>query len=201
MCGRYEILIRPENSEMAKIFEMIRSRRQSGMQFETGEIFPTNPAPIIADMDNEISAELFIWGFPKYRGSGVIINARKETAAEKSTFKQSLIHRRCVVPSTGFFEWAHDGSNRKYKFNLPGEENLYMAGLWSEYNSERKFVILTAPANESMAEIHNRMPVILPKSAIKPWIEDTSAAMEILNAEQPRLTAVGADGAEQLRLW
>ncbi len=200
MCGRYEILMRPENSEMAKIFEMIR-RRQSDMQFKIGEIFPTNPAPIIADLDNEISAELFIWGFPKYRGSGVIINARKETAAEKATFKQSLIHRRCVVPSTGFFEWSHDGSNRKYKFNLPGEENLYMAGLWSEYNGERKFVILTAPANESMAAIHSRMPVILPKSAIKPWIEDTSAAMEILNSEQPRLTAVGADGAEQLRLW
>lgn len=202
MCGRYEIFIKSDNRDMAYIAEYIKKRHNNANCIRTGEIFPTNTAPVIAELNNEIAAELFVWGFPKFKGNGVIINARSETASEKPSFRSSLIERRCVIPSTGFYEWKHDGTNKKYKFNLPYLENLYMAGIWNEYNGERRYVILTAAANRSMSGIHDRMPVIIPKSEIKRWILDTDAAMDMLRDTQPELEAVSADDTgEQMSLW
>lgn len=109
------------------------------------------------------------WGFPKWTSKGVIINARSETAAEKSMFRKSLLQRRCVVPATGFYEWNH--KKQKYKFNLPNHELLYLAGIWNEYEGEKHFVILTTAANEAMKDIHNRMPVILKKNIINQWVK------------------------------
>lgn len=69
------------------------------------------------------------WGFPKWDGKGVIINAKSETASEKN-IKQSLLQRRCVIPSTGFYEWNNAGkSKEKYLFRSETSPVLYMAGI------------------------------------------------------------------------
>ena len=73
---------------------------------------------------------------------------------------------------------------------MPDEENLYMAGLWNEYNGERRYVILTTEANKSMESIHNRMPIVLPKNKVQDWILNSDAALSILKETPPELIAI-----------
>lgn len=199
MCGRYELFYNDDNYEMNKIIELAE-KNTSAVSFEPKEVFPSANVPIIASTENKIKPEFFVWGFPGFHKKELIINARSETAAQKPTFKQAMLHRRCVVPSTGFYEWSHDSQKKKYKFNLPEQENLYMAGIWNEYEGEKHFVILTTAANQSMAPIHNRMPLILPKELIRSWINDTELALSLLAQIPPELRVENADPFEQLTL-
>lgn len=199
MCGRYEFFYNDENYEMNKIIELAKKNTPS-VSFEPKEVFPSANVPIIASTENKIKPEFFVWGFPGFQKKELIINARSETVAQKPTFKQAMLHRRCVVPSTGFYEWSHDSQKKKYKFNLPEQENLYMAGIWNEYEGEKHFVILTTAANQSMTPIHNRMPLILPKELIRSWINDTELAFSLLAQIPPELRVENADPFVQLTL-
>lgn len=113
MCGRYSLFNDKEIVDIAQIIQEVESRY--GTAVNTGEIYPTNLAPVL--IGGDVHPEPARWGFPKFNGSGVIINARAETAAEKPTFKTSLLTRRCAVPTTGFYEWDKD--KRKLRFNRP----------------------------------------------------------------------------------
>lgn len=170
MCGRYSFFTDSENQEIRRIVNAIDVRYPNN-QMKRGEIFPTNVAPILKQENNQIRSDLSIWGFPRFQSkTGVIINARSETAAERPMFKKSLHERRCVVPSTGFYEWSQNGRKIKYRFRLPDEDTLYMAGIYNEFKREGRFVILTTEANVSIADVHSRMPVILQKNMVEDWI-------------------------------
>ena len=121
---------------------------------------------------------------PEYQGSGVIINVRAETASEKRTFSGALAARRCVIPSTGFFEWTHTQGQKKekYLFNDPQSPLLYMAGLYTPApdGALPRYVILTTAANESIRDIHDRMPVILRKEEIGEWVARREQVNEVL---------------------
>ena len=110
----------------------------------------TNTVPVLTADKLNLSPKPLVWGFPKFTGSGVIINARVETAGEKKTFRESLLTNRCIVPSTGFYEW--NAQKKKYLFRLPGEQVLYMAGISKEYDGTQRYVILTTSANELSAQ-------------------------------------------------
>ena len=183
MCGRYNFTVE-QSEEILEILNKLNAKFQ-GKEARTGEVFPTNQAPVLIEENKEISPALSIWGFPKFDGKGVIINARSETAFEKKTFRDSLINRRCIIPSTGFYEW--DSEKKKYLFRMEGTNALYMAGLYTNYKDEMRYVILTTDANESMKEIHNRMPLVIPKNEIEAWIMDQSATNAFLKRVPPLL--------------
>jgi len=183
MCGRYDFTVE-QSEEIMDILKKVSEKFQ-GTEAKTGEIFPTNLAPILILEEQEVQPSLSNWGFPKYDGKGVIINARAETAFEKKTFRDSLVNRRCIVPSTGFYEW--DSEKTKHMFHLADTNALYMAGLYSNYGGESRYVILTTAANESIKNIHTRMPLIIPKKDIKDWIMDQSATGDFLNGVPPQL--------------
>ncbi len=169
----------------------------------------------------DLVPELAIWGFPRFypkdrkdgigsaqRIAGVVINARAETVREKAMFRRSFETGRCVVPAAGFFEWQKEGGRsagsgrkkgRKYLFRrIPGQP-LYMAGLMSEWNGQRRFVILTTEANASVKEIHHRMPVILTGEQLTEWLENPRAAAEILREIPPELEKQAvAEAGQQL---
>ena len=180
MCGRY-CLYAEENEELREILD-----RTEG-EFKTGEIFPTDKAPVLIQQSSEIKPQGISWGFPGFRGKGVIINARVETVPEKPMFRKSLTTTRCVIPSSGFFEWTHSGPKTKYQFNLPGTGVLYMAGLYQDFGGERRFVIITTSANDSMIEVHNRMPVILLEEDVRKWLYDDSTVIDRLRKTPPML--------------
>ena len=141
--------------------------------------------------ENELRPQPVIWGFPNFRSkSGVIINARRETAEEKRTFAESLKVRRCVVPTSGFYEWTQDKEKIKYLFNRPGGGALYLAGLYNDYGDERRMVILTMAANQSVEDIHNRMPVVLSDNELADWVSNPNRALEILHRDGPLLEKV-----------
>ncbi len=183
MCGRYNFTVE-ESDEIREILEKLNAKIHSS-KVKTGEIFPTNQVPILIGEENQASPSLSIWGFPKFDGKGVIINARSETAFEKRTFRDSVINRRCIIPSTGFYEW--DREKRKHLFRLEGSSALYMAGLYSYYQGEMRFVILTTGANEFIKDIHHRMPLVIPKNEIETWILDDMATSHILHKVPPKL--------------
>lgn len=108
-----------------------------------------------------------------------MINARAETAAEKPSFKSALKSRRCIIPADGFYEWQSTESGKQpYEFSACEGNPLAIAGLW-ERNSKilpagqtlYTCTILTTSANRFMSEIHDRMPVILPREAWDRWLD------------------------------
>mgnify|MGYP001181821414 CR=1 FL=1 len=186
MCGRYTIFTDEDYDEITKILSEVNKR--SSETVKTGEIYPTNLAPVLLNDTDGIRPEPLIWGFPSFRSKSVIINARAETAPEKPMFKSCLFERRCVVPSTGFYEW--DAEKNKYLFRLADNPILYMAGLWNEYKGERRYVILTTAPNPSIINVHNRMPLVLRADQVDSWITDDSACGDILQAVPPMLDCV-----------
>jgi putative SOS response-associated peptidase YedK len=190
MCGRYVVFSEKDIEEINQIIREV-SERFGKDSVKTGEIYPTNQAPVFVAEKGTLQTTLMTWGLPQYNRSGVIINARAETAHEKRTFKTALDLRRCVIPSTGFYEWTHNADKKakeKFLFNLSDGPMLYMAGLYNLVPNELpRYVVLTTEANDSMKEIHNRMPVILKPNEIDEWINNPSATMEILHRTPPEL--------------
>jgi putative SOS response-associated peptidase YedK len=137
---------------------------------------------------SERDVSLLKWGFPNFRNNGVIINAKSETLHERPTFKKILFTKRCLIPASGFFEWKKtDDPKVKEKYLIQTENDMfYMAGLYNEFVDKsgiryNAFVIITTEANEQMAPIHDRMPVILDNSESEKWFgADTEVAVNML---------------------
>lgn len=186
MCGRYTLFTEEQTEDIRNIIREVQEKQPEN-NMKSGEIFPTNTAPILKAEGGQLGADLAIWGFPKFDGKGVIINARSETAEQKKMFRESLLTRRCVIPSTGFYEWSQDERKQKYLFRLPDTTALYMAGFYNEFKGERRYVILTADANSSISDVHNRMPVVLDRSSLIDWVFDTEKALNYLHQVMPLL--------------
>ena len=193
MCGRYQFTAE-QCEEIIRIAKAIDEKYGAGA-WSPGEIRPTNRAPVLVAEDGEVRPELQTWGYKM--PDSLIINARAETAAEKPMFRDSVATNRCVVPSSGFFEW--DKEKRKYHFRLPGADALYMAGLFMIKKGVPYYCILTTAANESMREIHHRMPLVLKREQVTPWLEQPETTRKFLAMIPPQLERTSAD--TQLRLW
>ena len=134
-----------------------------------------------------ISAEILKWGFPGFDKGKLLINARAESVKTKSTFADSFVSRRCVLPAAGFYEW--DRKKEKVTFRLGDKPILYLAGIYRPYGAEKRFVVLTREANDSMRPVHDRMPLILSKEEVRPWVGNMEEAGGILTKELPQLVA------------
>jgi putative SOS response-associated peptidase YedK len=175
MCGRYFFERSEENKAVTDIIDwIIKAQPKEAALMKTGEIFPTNTVPVIAD-DGQGNAvpRLMKWGYTHPAGKGTIINTRSETALEKPMFRQSARMRRCLVPALHYYEWEkRDGNRVKYAIRPKGRMLSYFAGL---YRMEKDvalpvFTILTADASEGVSFIHDRMPVILPEEVQLSWL-------------------------------
>lgn len=118
------------------------------------------------------------------------LNAKIESLDEKASFK-NLIHRTtCIVPSTGFYEWKHQGKEKIPYFIYPANEPIFsMAGLYDTWvnpssgEKKRTFTIITCDANSLMEEIHNtkkRMPLILSKDQENEWLQGKLPFSELI---------------------
>ncbi len=219
MCGRYLFDDASDLMQVQLIQAYIDQRfgPERASQLKTGEIFPGNEVPILltaeADPfrprpdsrpepetaglpqaepagDSQLIALPRFWGFPGFKGSQLLINARQETVAEKPTFREAFADRRCVIPTTGFIEWSHDERGKavdKFRFNDPETQMLFLAGIYTFVGQELRFVILTTAANPTMAEIHHRQPLIIPTQMIRPWVNDPEAADRLRTGSGPDL--------------
>ncbi len=189
MCGRYAYFTSEEYKEIKKITQMIDEKYDEG-HVPDGEIYPTNTVPVLlaGGGEKKIDAELIQWGFNGIKSSRPIINARAETVDEKRMFANSFKKQRCIIPTTGFYEWAKNENGRtKYLFRLPDEHMVYLAGIYNEFDDVKKFVILTTSANNSMADVHNRMPVIIKKNYLHDWVYNRKYAEFLIKDTPPAL--------------
>ena len=143
-------------------------------------IAPTQNSPILI-YNNKRKIEHMRWGlipsWAKDKAIGAkMINARGETLLEKPSFKNLVSSKRCVVITDGYFEWQNKGTIKTpHYFHDPEKNILPMAGLWDEWRSAngelmKTYTVITTTPKPEYAHIHNRMPVILPHSAIDVWI-------------------------------
>lgn len=120
---------------------------------------------------------------PKYP----LFNARSETAAKKSSFRDAFKSKRCLIPANGYYEWtkAEDGGKDPHYIYLSEHEHYSFAGLWA-YNSILDLMsctILTAAAAPKIEHLHDRMPIILPEEKYSDWLDaetEVESAQELL---------------------
>lgn len=181
MCGRYSFT-RVSGDDKLNAVNKYMEKNYPGV-YKTGDIVPA-----VIDRKGKIVAVLAGFGFPGYQDNKLIINARSETAAEKKTFADSLRDRRIILPASGFYEWSHhDREKTKYLFTVDAMQTIYLCGIYKLVDGAYRFVILTRPANESMIEVHDRMPVIVGEKEVRPYLMDRDAAAEIIATASPML--------------
>jgi putative SOS response-associated peptidase YedK len=119
------------------------------------------------------------------------INARAETVAEKPAFRQALRRRRCLIAADGFYEWRRlDGRKQPYFIRLRGGEPFALAGLWEHWASADTVIqsctIVVTRANELVARVHDRMPVLLDPADYARWTDPgTQDPAEVLALLRP----------------
>ena len=198
MCGRFTLIawdeierrFLPIGSGMEIICE-----RSADAGPERYNIAPTQDVITITNDGEANVAQFMRWGLVPSWAKDIsigsrMINARAETLAERPSFRSAFRRRRCLVVADSFYEWKRDGRTRTpMRISLESGELFGFAGLWESWDSPdgRRILsctIVTTKANDFIAPIHDRMPVILSQDAEPVWlapdIQDTDALSELL---------------------
>ena len=182
MCGRYVAAAPP--SEIAKYFAAAAPTET--VLEPSYNVAPTNEVYAVVERGDERRLEPLRWGLVPLWAKDLaigskMINARAEGIATKNAYRHAFRKQRCIIPADGFFEWkVVEGQKRKqpmYIHRVDGEP-LAFAGLWETWrgpdrNDEPLYTctIITTTANETMAPVHDRMPVILPPDRWEEWLD------------------------------
>lgn len=125
-----------------------------------------------------------------------MINARAETVAEKPSFRAAYRHRRCLVLADGFYEWKKEGDSKTpYFISLQNGEPFAFAGLWESWHAKetedsiQSATLITTAANEFMATVHHRMPVVLQPETADRWLAGDNEVIVDVAANSPELRA------------
>ncbi len=177
MCGRYALNIPPHI--LAEWYDLM-NRFIWKRRFN---IAPSQDVPVIRRTDDgQCEGVLMRWGLIPHwaKDSNIgsrMINARSETAADKPSFREAMKHRRCLVPASGFYEWKTIGTRKMPYYICPKDDDpLSFAGLWESWTDQNTgehletCTILTIDANELLAPLHPRMPVILERELWNAWL-------------------------------
>lgn len=152
MCGRYFFQLREQPLPLIQNHEQIAL-----FDFCQGEIFPTQKTLVITDHKKQIAGSVMKWGIKGYHGQ-IMINARSESLNERKMFRP-LLNQRCLIVADGFYEWCKHGNHKdKIFIRKKHQPYLLMAGI---YNDQNEYVIITGAAQDEMAAIHHRTPILM----------------------------------------
>ena len=157
MCGRYQFKILPSN-----IGKQIKEKADElSLQYKQGEIFPNDYVLVIIKYKDKLTMKSLRWGI---LNDHFMINARLETINNNNNnYYKDMKNNRCVVIANGFYEWDKD--KNKYYFQT-NDEYIYLAAIYNDDN----LLIITKDADESMNNIHDRMPIILNQDEMLKYI-------------------------------
>ena len=129
-----------------------------------------------------------------------MINARAETVAEKPAFRAAYRHRRCIVLADGFYEWHREGSVKTpYYISSADGQPFAFAALWENWTSKetgesiQSTTLITTEADDFMASLHHRMPVVLNPDSADQWLGGGIDAIDYALAHSPELRAWPVD--------
>jgi putative SOS response-associated peptidase YedK len=183
MCGRFTLRTNPR--DFAEVFSVIR---QMEMDWRPAcNIAPTQSVVCLRDGEQR---EFFTakWGLiPSWAKDAKIgsscINARVETVDTKPAFRSAFKKRRCLVMADGFYEWRRTDKQPHF-ISLKSGEQMAFAGLWEQWKSPEGPVesctICTTEANDLMGQLHDRMPIILPRQTVNHWLDPSVNAPDEL---------------------
>ena len=178
MCGRY--LQRQNLHELAVRFGVDQMLLDWRPRYN---IAPTQQVPAIVIEDGRRVLRTFRWGLvPRWADAAGIgqnlINARAETIADKPAFREAFRHRRCLIPTDGFYEWQKiSGGGGKLPMCIRFKDgSAAFAGIWERWISPQDQVIescaiITTHANELVAAVHDRMPAIIRPEHEASWLD------------------------------
>jgi len=202
MCGRYSLFAPPEDVEA-------RFDATFAFDFEPRyNAAPSQSLPVVTDADPD-TIQRMEWGLiPSWaddRTDHGYINARAETLAQKRSFAEAYESRRCLVPADGMYEWVEAESGKQpYRVALSDDDIFAMAGLYERWKPPQRqtglgefggggddggedevvetFTIVTTEPNETVADLHHRMAVILDPAEEREWLTgDTDAVADLLD--------------------
>lgn len=196
MCGRY--FLHSGADALTRTFGQLRIDVELAPRYN---IAPTQPIPVIReDAQGVRHLTLLRWGLVPSWSKGPdsrfsMINARVETVAEKPAYRAALRYRRCIIPADGFYEWqARAAGKLPHVLRRQDSVPLALAGIWEHWQSPdgselESAAILVGPADEQVAGIHDRMPVILGPGQYAAWLDrhqqHPEAVMDLLLAMDP----------------
>ncbi|HZA78849.1 MAG TPA: SOS response-associated peptidase [Acidimicrobiales bacterium] len=181
MCGRYASTSPPPR--LAAYFDATIRETLAEPSWNTA---PTDPVHAVLEADGERRLDVLRWGLVPWwskdaRGAARMINARAETLATKPAFREAFEKRRCIIPADGFYEWQRlDGKTKQpYFIRRTDGDPMAFAGVGAVWRTPddrrlRTCSIVTTKANDTVAALHDRMPVILPPSAWDAWLDPAS---------------------------
>lgn len=189
MCGRYSLA----NADL----KQLRARFPIGETVAVRQRFNVAPTDdvlaVTTTRDGTPRGEMLRWGLvPPWstdlRGAHKLINARAETLQQRPAFRSALHRFRCLIIADGFYEWSRgeNGSRRAFHITRADHEPFAFAGLWSVWHrgqpdEVRSCTIVTTAANELIAPLHDRMPVILDRADELAWLEHGTPAPVLLD--------------------
>lgn len=200
VCGRFALYA--DYEALLKRFDVAESAIDQATYEVSYNIAPSQQIIAIINDGEKNRLGTLRWGLiPSWAKDEKIgykmINARAETAAEKPSFRSAFKKKRCLIPATAFYEWKKGQTEKTpMLIHLASDELFAFAGLWESWKSPdgemiHSCTILTTQPNALMAEIHDRMPVILSKEAESVWldpgIQDPEVLQELIrpyNAEE-----------------
>lgn len=192
MCGRYQL-----NATWDTIVGLLAVDRPlpaAPPQLPRFNIAPTQDMVIVGQAVNGgRGVAVARWGFPalwlRRRGKDPwrgppLINAKAEEAAKKPTWRESLAARRCLIPSTGFYEWVQRAGGRYPLWLRPAAGPLLvMAGLWGSFDRDGDRVVcatvLTTAPSSDMDGVHDRQPLVVPAAAWGAWLDPTTSQDQV----------------------
>jgi len=194
MCGRFTLTY-AERERLAEELGVKVEEINDADYRPRYNIAPTDPHLIVRLRLEDREALPAKWGLVNSwakdaKRAAAQINARAETLASSSAFRDAFAKRRCVVPADGFYEWTGAGTDRRpIWFHRPDGRLILFAGLYESWratpdNWQRTFTIITTEPNHLVSPIHDRMPVILDDEDVDRWLdpreEDTEALKQLL---------------------
>jgi putative SOS response-associated peptidase YedK len=187
VCGRYTVVADP--AVLAERFALAALPRDLEPRYN---VAPSQDVLAVVARSRGPELRELRWGLvPRWSrdasGGARMINLRSETLEQRAAFARLLARNRCLILADGFYEWRTDpdGRRRPLRFTLAGEQPFAFAGLWSTWEDPEAEVelatctILTTGANEVVAPVHDRMPVLLERAAEATWL-DVDAPLEAL---------------------
>ena len=143
-------------------------------------VAPTDDVYTVVGDDGRRVLRVMSWGLIAGEGATPLINARAETLPERPAFREAFLHRRCLVPADGFYEWETlpGGAKQPYLFAPEDGRPVGFAGIRGR---RQTCAIVTSAAVEPVSRLHDRMPVIVPPDRWDDWL-DPSAEPDELHA-------------------
>jgi putative SOS response-associated peptidase YedK len=197
VCGRY--VARRGVDDLLAEFEAVDLTGDVVLEPDYN-VAPTKPVPAVLTRHRpgEKGSPAFrqvrvgLWGLvpswaPDRSGGARLINARVETVATAPAFRSAVARRRCLIPADGWYEWAPiDGSTRRQPYYLTPQDGtlLAFAGLYELHGVDRLLTtaIVTTEASGALAQVHDRMPLALPRRSWAAWLDPTRADVDDLLA-------------------